>query len=706
MRDRAPQARWAGRTRRPPLPCWPCQAAPRTSKNSAEGRENRSRFFPTFAGAAPSPAARPPSPRLRCVSSAENCLIRRETIGENQIFAQSRCSGRRAACECQPALIPQGVTRHELSSVAERDLMAQPEPPPELQLDEARAPPAPQGAAEGAAPHPERAHSPLDPAGNGSKPLHGGSPDSRAVSRDPSLEINTAGAPLDEGAARAGIPLDVDGDGTGIPLDMDADGVEVPLDVHGGGTGIPVDQDTAGILDVDEGGTGIPLAMDEGGTGIPLAMDEGGTGIPLDEDTSGFLLDVDEGGTGIPVDKDTSGILDVDEGGTGIPLAMDEGGTGIPVDEDTSGFLLDVDEGGTGIPLDVDEGGTGIPLAMDTDRAGIPDHADGAGIPLAMDTEGAGGPLDANTPEQRCLSLEELGNYFQECIEVVEQLERERDRLIAELAQLREPALQEIRHAHEEIQAACRLLAKVELERDNLRDEIRQIKQKLFKVTKECVACQYQLESRRHDLSQHAAYQGELQSQAGQLSGELSQLKESCEKEKEVLRQRLEAPPCRQDNLYLQESRRLSLEFESFVAQSRRGLEEHYEPQLLRLLERREAGAKALQEMQGEIQGMKEALRPLQGEVSRLRMQNRSLEEQIVLVKQKRDEEVGQYREQVEELEDRLKELKNGVQLQQRKNQELEELRTSLHRELSIYKSCLEIYGHLCKPEEKAEQDS
>ncbi|KAM3657600.1 syncoilin isoform 3-T3 [Ammospiza maritima maritima] len=509
-------------------------------------------------------------------------------------------------CSAEPAA---------LGSRGGRDLMAQPEPPPELQLDEARASPAPQGAAEGAAPHPERAHSPLDPAGDGSKPLHGGSPDSRPVSRDPSLEINTAGTQLDEGADGAGIPLDVDGDGTGIPLDMDGDG------------------------------TGIQLDMDGDGVEVPLDVDEGGTGIPLDEDTSGILLDVDEGGTGIP-------------------------------------------------------------LAMDTDRAGIPDDADGAGIPLAMDTEGAGGPLDADAPEQRCLSLEELGNYFQECIEVVEQLERERDRLISELAQLREPALQEIRHAHEEIQAACRLLAKVELERDNLRDEIRQIKQKLFKVTKECVACQYQLESRRHDLSQHAAYQGELQSQAGQLSGELSQLRESCEKEKEVLRQRLEAPPCRQDNLYLQESRRLSLEFESFVAQSRRGLEEHYEPQLLRLLERREAGAKALQEMQGEIQGMKEALRPLQGEVSRLRMQNRSLEEQIVLVKQKRDEEVGQYREQVEELEDRLKELKNGVQLQQRKNQELEELRTSLHRELSIYKSCLEIYGHLCKSEEKAEQDS
>ncbi|XP_064491380.1 syncoilin isoform X1 [Pseudopipra pipra] len=537
-----------------------------------------------------------------------------------------------------------------LGSRGGRDMMAQAEPPPELQLDEAGASSAPQGAAAGAAPHVDHPHTPSDPSGGVgvTSPLRG-SPDSsqelQATSRDTSLELNMPGTQLDEDAAGAGILLDVDV--AGVPLDVDAEGVGIPLDVGG----------AAILLDADAGGTGIPLDMDADGAEIPL--------------------DVDTGGTGIPVDVDA----------TGIPQDLNAGGAGIPLDEDADGAA--------------------IPLDMDTDRAGIPDDADTdrAEVPLDMDAEGAGSPLDADATEHQCLTLEELGNYFQECIEIVEQLEKERDSLISELAQLREPALQEIRHAHEEIQAACRLLAKVELERDNLRDEIRQIKQKLFRVTKECVACQYQLESRRHDLSQHAAYQGELETQAGQLSGELSQLKETCEKEKEALRQRLEAPPCRQDNLYLQESRRLSAEFESFVAQSRRGLEEHYEPQLLRLLERREAGARALQEMQGEIQGMKEALRPLQGEVSRLRLQNRSLEEQIVLVKQKRDEEVGQYREQVEELEDRLKELKNGVQLQQRKNQELEELRTSLHRELSIYKSCLEIYGHLCKSEEKADQD-
>ncbi|KAM6108650.1 syncoilin [Pterocles gutturalis] len=561
-----------------------------------------------------------------------------------------------------------------LGSGGGRDLMAEPEPPPELQRDEAAASSSLQGAAAGTAPHPDLSHSPSDPAvGAGVTPQHMDSPDTRqelrADSGDASLELNMLGTQLERDAAGAGIPLDMDGAG-------------IPLDVEGAGIPLDVDADGAGIL-LDAGGAGIPLDMDVAG----VLLDTDGAGIPLDVAGAGILLDVDA--AGVP--------LDMDAGGTGIPL--DAGGTGIP---------LEVDRDGAGIPLDVDADGAGIPLYMETDGAGIPADvdADGAGIPLDMDAEGAGSPLGADGTEHQCLTLEELGDYFQECIEAVEQLEKERDSLIAELGQLREPALQEIRHAHEEIQAACRLLAKVELERDNLKDEIRQIKQKLFKVTKECVACQYQLESRRHDLSQHAAYRGELESQAGQLSGELSRLKETCEKEKEVLRQRLETPPCRQDNLYLQESRRLSMEFESFVAESRRGLEEHYEPQLLRLLERREAGAKALQEMQGEIQGMKEALRPLQGEVSRLRLQNRSLEEQIVLVKQKRDEEVGQYREQVEELEDRLKELKNGVQLQQRKNQELEELRTSLHRELSIYKGCLEIYGHLCKSEEKADQDS
>ncbi|XP_027720484.1 syncoilin isoform X4 [Vombatus ursinus] len=304
---------------------------------------------------------------------------------------------------------------------------------------------------------------------------------------------------------------------------------------------------------------------------------------------------------------------------------------------------------------------------------------------------------DSLSPEE----LELLECRFQQCIEAVAQLEEERDRLIHELVLLREPVLQEVQKVHQDILAAYKLHAQGELECDGLREEIRVVKQKLFKVTKECVAYQYQLECRQQEVAQFATCQEELTTRVARLSEELAQLKDTCEKQKGHFRQQLEAPRSQGDSHFLQESRRLSAEFESFMAESRQGLEEEYEPQLMRLLERKDAGAKALQKTQAEIQAMKEALRPLQGEARQLSLQNRNLEDQILLLRQKRDEEVKQYREQMEEMEDRQRQLKSRVQLQQQKNKEMEELRISLTEELSIYKSCLEIYGRLCNPETK-----
>lgn len=91
-RERAPRP--AGEAGHGALPSRPARAKrlqelPKTSAGSGEGEENRGRgaFCPPLQGL---PLLQPPaglSPRLRCVSSAENCLIRRETIGENQFFA-------------------------------------------------------------------------------------------------------------------------------------------------------------------------------------------------------------------------------------------------------------------------------------------------------------------------------------------------------------------------------------------------------------------------------------------------------------------------------------------------------------------------------------------------------------------------------------------------------------------------------------------
>nr|XP_025712165.1 syncoilin isoform X2 [Callorhinus ursinus] len=296
------------------------------------------------------------------------------------------------------------------------------------------------------------------------------------------------------------------------------------------------------------------------------------------------------------------------------------------------------------------------------------------------------------SPSTESLSIEDLElleERFQQCVQAVAQLEGERDQLIHELVLLREPALQEVQRVHQDILAAYKLHAQAELERDGLREEIRLVKQRLFKVTKECVAYQYQLECRRQDVAQFAELRDVLTTRAAQLSEELAQLREANQKQKEQLRQQLEAPPSQSDGHFLQESRRLSAQFENLMAESRQGLEEEYEPQLLRLLERKEAAAKALQKTQAEIQEMREALRPLQAEARQLQLQHRNLEDQIRLVRQKRDEEVQQYREQLEEMEERQRQLRSGVQLQQQKNKEMEQLRISLTEELSTYKAML-----------------
>ncbi|XP_061040519.1 syncoilin [Eubalaena glacialis] len=295
--------------------------------------------------------------------------------------------------------------------------------------------------------------------------------------------------------------------------------------------------------------------------------------------------------------------------------------------------------------------------------------------------------------------LELLEGRFQQCVQAVAQLEEERDQLIHELVLLREPALQEVQRVHQDILAAYKLHAQAELERDGLREEIRLVKQKLFKVTKECVSYQYQLECRRQDVAQFAEFREVLTARAAQLSEELAQLLDAYQKQKEQLRQQLEAPPSQRDGHFLQESRQLSAQFESLMAESRQGLEQEYEPQLLRLLERKEAAAEALQKTQAEIQEMKEALRPLQAEALQLHLQNRNLEDQTTLVRQKRDEEVQQYREQLEEMEERQRQLRSGVQLQQQRNKEMEQLRISLAEELSTYKGCLETYGRICNQE-------
>ncbi|XP_063810214.1 syncoilin isoform X2 [Pseudophryne corroboree] len=302
---------------------------------------------------------------------------------------------------------------------------------------------------------------------------------------------------------------------------------------------------------------------------------------------------------------------------------------------------------------------------------------------------------------EELLSLEDLGARFQFCIAAVEDLERERDELIRELALLREPSLEAVQQAHEEIIQAYGQRACAELERDSLREEIRVMRRRLFQVTKECVACKYQLENRRQELVQKTAEQEELGALANRLTEELTQLQTTFTLQREGEEQRLRAPQNRRFSRELKERRRLSSELQSQIDEQHRSLQDHYEPRLLQLLERSETGTKALQRAKEELLKLREEIRPLETESCHLQVQKCSLQEQIVVMKRERGKKVMLYR--LQELEDRRREINISVQLQQQQNKEMEELRKSLAQELAIYKGCLELYGQLFKTVTKKE---
>ncbi|KAE8624595.1 hypothetical protein XENTR_v10005997 [Xenopus tropicalis] len=284
------------------------------------------------------------------------------------------------------------------------------------------------------------------------------------------------------------------------------------------------------------------------------------------------------------------------------------------------------------------------------------------------------------------MSFEDVGVRFQFCIAAVEQLERERDELIRELTLLREPSFEAVRRAHEEVLQAYGQKARTELERDGLQEEVRTVRCKLFNVTREYVACQFQLENQREELKDKEVQRGGLETLASRLAEELTQLRTAFVEQKEGAQQQLRSGPTRHTSQALQDRRRLSAELQSLTEEQHSSLEEQYEPRLLRLLEHSERGVAALREAQEELQKLRDELRPLQGEASKMRVQRNSLQEQIVLLKRKREEEVHLYREQIQELEDSRRETKITVQLQQQQNKELEDLRRSLAHELAIYK--------------------
>ncbi|GAA6231846.1 caldesmon-like [Lates japonicus] len=341
--------------------------------------------------------------------------------------------------------------------------------------------------------------------------------------------------------------------------------------------------------------------------------------------------------------------------------------------------------------------------------------------------------------------LGELGSQMEKCIEEVQQLEKRRKELLAEVLELRgnknrdkaegsneeeevseeqidrkmaelmnilkkeeegrrEERKREIRSLREQRAEEERSMWKVNLERQGIQDELRKLKRRLFAMVRDCTHSQASLNNQRREMELLKREEEKLQSLVLQLTEEGCQLRSAQQQQLLELQAELHAKTSSQTSNTqeeLTECRRHSCgDIQQYLQGGLRALEHRYEPILLALLKRREATAGALVKAKEQAQELRSQLRPLKEEIQKLTLQRACLEEKLKLIHIHRREDVGQYKETVYSLEESSRELKTELKIQKKKAKEMEELRDSLTKQLLLYRAAIEDHNK-CDHEEK-----
>ncbi|XP_071225136.1 uncharacterized protein sync isoform X2 [Salvelinus alpinus] len=318
--------------------------------------------------------------------------------------------------------------------------------------------------------------------------------------------------------------------------------------------------------------------------------------------------------------------------------------------------------------------------------------------------------------------LEVLGTVLEGCIEEVEKLEKRRNELMGELQALREEKtgteegseggqaaqlsqvlnieadgrrearMREWQSLRAERSEEQRRLSSVRLERQGLQEEMRRLKRRLFSVARECAHNQVILATQQRDVAQLNKEQMELDALIIKLTEEVSQLRSTHQSQLSTLQSQLQTRSQTPKPIEeLTQSKRNSCgDIQQYLQGGLKTLEERYEPMLLALLKRREGTSEALVKARQQAQELRARRGPLREEGQRLGLQRACLEERLKLMETHRREDVEQYRETVDRLEESSREQKMELQMQKRKTKEMEELRDSLTKELYLYRGIVE----------------
>ncbi|XP_010877209.2 syncoilin [Esox lucius] len=288
------------------------------------------------------------------------------------------------------------------------------------------------------------------------------------------------------------------------------------------------------------------------------------------------------------------------------------------------------------------------------------------------------------------VSMDSVGVSFEECIKEVGRLESQREDLVRELFKLEQPMLQATEALRAQLLEARRVLTTIQLEYINLQIEVGLVRSKLFVTTRDCIQSQLALAAQQYDVAQSAVTQEELQAHVQSLTEEVGQLRQAQKKRLKSLKDQARQPPRLHAKSDVTVCRRASLDLQRRLSGSMRSLEGWYEPRLLALLRRKQAGEDSLRKSSDVGQELKAILGPLEEQIQRLRVQRACLEKRIALMDGEREESRAHYKELADSLEETMSDLKLEISIQKKANSQLEEWNEGLLRELNFHRVYIE----------------
>uniref|UniRef100_A0A8C7YZ52 Syncoilin n=1 Tax=Oryzias sinensis TaxID=183150 RepID=A0A8C7YZ52_9TELE len=324
-----------------------------------------------------------------------------------------------------------------------------------------------------------------------------------------------------------------------------------------------------------------------------------------------------------------------------------------------------------------------------------------------------------------------LDSQMDVCIERVQQLERKRKELLVEVLQLRsqkdeeeedgqnrheedseelmeskvvelmnafkkeeearrEERKREIQGLKEERAEEEKKVWKVDLERQGLQEQIRTLKTKLFSMVRDCVYSQAALNHQRREVELQKREEERLNGLLLQLKEEGCRLRSAHQqhlKELQTQLQALNSKTCSSQEELGRCWRRSCGDVEEFLQRERKALEDRFEPVLLAWLKRRDATAGALLKAKEQSQELRGQLTPLKEEVQKLLLQKACLGEKAKLIEVQRQEEADGFKERLFHLEENRRTLRTELEIQRRKNKEMEETRELLTKQLLLHRA-------------------